>query len=95
MPEGVELLDTWIKEVATVDYSELTEEEIKQDTETVDGKFYQLPKTKLIWLTLWSETITGSHIWGTLRRWTPQKFDYYKGLKGQRVKIEILKQEWR
>ena len=93
MPEGVEYLDTWIKDVAVVDYAELTEEEIEQDTAIVSGGNYPLPKTRLIWLKLWSETIDGGFEWGTLRRFTPQKFDYYSGLSGQQVKIEIVKKK--
>lgn len=80
---------TYIKDVAVVNYEELTEAEIKQDTETVDGKFYALPKTRLIWIKLWSE----GKEWGTMRRWTVEKYKYYRSLVGQQVKIEIAPQE--
>lgn len=90
MPPMVELLDTSIKDIAVINYKDLTSEEIIKDTETVDGKFYFLPKTKLIWIKLWSITINGGFEWGTMRMYTNQKFLYYKSLIGKRVNIQIL-----
>lgn len=89
MPHGVEFLETWIKDIALIEYKDLTPEEIEKDTETVSGVFYQLPKTKLIWIKLWTPTINDGHEWGTLRRYTPEKFEYYSKLVGQQVKIAI------
>lgn len=89
MPNGVEHLSTWIKDVAVIEYDQLTEEEIRIDTETVDGKFYQLPKMRLIWIKLWSDTIDGGKEWGTMRPYNPEKFQYYKSLIGQQVGIII------
>lgn len=89
MPLGVEHLDTWINDIALIDFKNLTLEQIKQDTETVDGQFYELPKTKLICIKLWTVTINGAHIWATMRRWTPEKEIYYRGLKGKEVNIVI------
>ncbi len=89
MPYGVQHLDTWIKDVAIIDYNRLTPQQIKFDTETIDGSFYELPKTKLIWVKLWSDTINGGYECGTMRRYTPQKWDYYSRLVGQQVKIVI------
>lgn len=89
MPDGVEYLETWIKDIALTDYRNLTPEEIRQDTETVDGLFFNLPHTKLIWIKLWSVTINGGHEWATMRRYTPEKFKYYSGLVGEQVKISI------
>lgn len=89
MPQGVEYTETWIKDIALIDYKDLTPEEIKQDTETIDGQFYELPKTRLIWIKLWSTTINGGHEWATLRRYTPDKYKYYSGLVGKEVKIVI------
>lgn len=89
MPNGVEHMDTWIKDIAVIHYNELTPEEIKRDTETVDGKFYELPPIKLIWIKLWSNTIAGGQEWGTLRPHNPEKFLYYSGLIGREVAIEI------
>lgn len=93
MPIGVEYLKTWIQSVIVIDYKDLTEDQIKQDTETIDGKFYQLPQTRLINIILWSETIHGGKSWGTMRRWTSEKWDYYKHLVGQQVQIKIEKLE--
>jgi hypothetical protein len=85
----VVLNPTYLKDIAVIDYKDLTAEEIKKDTETVDGKFYALPKTRLIWLRLWTE----GHEWGTMRRFTPEKFKYYSGLVGQEVHVEIAGQQ--
>lgn len=89
MPDGVEHLETWIKSLEAVEYQDLTPEEIKHDTETVDGQFYELPKTKLIRINLYSVTINGGFEWATMRRWTPQKWEYYEGLLGQQIQIVI------
>lgn len=90
MPEQVELLETWVKDITRIHYSELTPSEIEEDVTTVDGKEYQLPKTHLIWIKLWTSTINGGHEWATMRRWTPDKARYYQSLVGQQVKIEIV-----
>jgi len=89
MPLGVEKLSTWIKDIALIDYKDLSEEQIKLDTETVTGEFYALPKTRLIWIKLWTIGMKKDAEWTTLRRYTPEKFDYYSTLVGQEVKIEI------
>lgn len=89
MPPGVEYLETWITDVILKDYVQLTPHEIKQDTETVDGQFYKLPETTLIVITLWSNCLPKPVTWKTMRRWTKEKYEYYKSLKGQQVKIEI------
>lgn len=81
----VVLSPTFLKGVRIKHYNDLTEEFIKLDTETVDGKFYNLPKTKLLILDLWTE----GDYWHTVRRWTPQKEEYYRGLVGQEVRIVI------
>lgn len=49
--------------------------------------FYELPKGKVLVLLL----ITGhkGHLWTTVRRWTPEKERYYRGIIGQGVQIEI------
>jgi hypothetical protein len=79
---------TFIKDIALIDYTDLTPEEIKLDTETRDGQFYPLPKTKLIWIKLWTE----GHEWGTLRRYTPDKYEYYSNLVGEEVHIEVVRE---
>lgn len=83
MPDS--LAHTYLKDLAVIHYNDLTPEEIKEDTETVDCQFYQLPKTKLIWLKLWTE----GKEWGTIRRWTPEKFDYYSSHVGEEVRIVV------
>jgi hypothetical protein len=91
MPKGVLYKSTYIKDIAVIDYKDLTEAQIKEDTETISGEFYQLPKTKLIWIKLWTTDIEhGGKEWGTMRRYTPQKFDYYQSLIGKEVKILIV-----
>jgi len=89
MPDSIELLDTWIKDIGIIDYKNLTPEQIEQDTAIRSGGNYTLPKTKLIWIKLWSYTIHGGIEWATLRRYTPQKFEYHSSLVGQQVKVEI------
>lgn len=87
MPSNWETGLTYIKDIALVNYQDLTEEQIKQDTETIDGKFYPLPQTRLIWIKLWTVGMKPSDSWQTLRRYTPEKFDYYSKLVGHEVKI--------
>ena len=89
MPHGVEFCDTWIMSVKVLDYADLTDEEIKMDTETVDGEFYVLPKTKLIWIDLFTDCLPTATKWQTIRRWTPEKERYYRSIVGQEVKIVI------
>ena len=66
-------------------YKDLSEEYIKQDTETIEGKFYKLPRTMLIELRF----DTKGHLWGTLRRYTPRKLTYYQAHIGEEVEIQI------
>lgn len=95
MPPNVEYLETFIKSVTVTEYKYLTVEQIKEDTETVDGQFYQLPKTKLIVIQLWTpyfNKITGkseTKNWTTMRFYTQRKFQYYKENVGVQVKITI------
>ena len=48
---------------------------------------YELPKGKVLVLLLLSG---GLMLWTTIRRYTPQKYDYYLGLIGESVNIEII-----
>lgn len=89
MPEGIEYLNTWIREINLIDFSDLSPDEIIKDTETIDASFYMLPKGKLIVIKLWSDTINGGHEWATMRRYTPEKYDYYRSIIGQDVEIVI------
>ena len=80
---------TYLKDVAIIDYKLLTPEQIEQDTAIVGGGNYPLPHTRLIWLKLWTE----GHEWGTMRRYTPGKWDYYSRLVGSEVNIQIVKED--
>lgn len=99
MPHGVEYLETFVEDVSFVHYRDLTADEILKDTETVDGQFYQLPKTYLIRIRLWTpcydmetrESVAWK--WTTMRPYTPEEFEYYKKLIGQQVGILIERQE--
>lgn len=51
---------------------------------------YDLPKGKVIVIVLFSTNeLDYSHIWTTIRRWTPRKEIYYRGLVGHDVDILI------
>lgn len=91
MPYGVQYLSTWVTDVSIIEFNDLTPEEIQQDTAIVGGGNYQLPHMKLIKIDLWSDTINGAHKWATLRPYTPEKYEYYRGLRGQTVSIVIEK----
>lgn len=80
---------TYIKDIALVDYKDLTPEQIEEDTAIVGGGNYPLPQTRLIWILLWTTGMKPSSAWGTMRRYTPQKFDYYSKLVGHEVKIVV------
>lgn len=69
-----------------VEYEILTPELIEYDTKTVEGKYYPLPKTKLI--KLFFDGDKGIPFC-TLRRYTPEKFEYYKSLIGKILEVHI------
>lgn len=82
---------TRLLEVLIANTKDLHEEFVHYDTLYVDlEKFglgnYKLPKGKVLILLLESG---GAILWTTIRRWTPQKEKYYKGLRGQEVEIVI------
>lgn len=89
MPAQVEYLSTYIEDVRQKHFRDLTNEEIDQDTKIVGGGHYTLPNTDLIHIKLWSLTINGPVRWATYRPYTKEKFEYYWGLRGSEVKIEI------
>lgn len=76
---------TYITRVARCHYRDLSKIFIVQDTETIEGEFYPLPVTDLIIIYLYTE----GHKWQTIRRYTPAKYDYYRSLVGQEVKIIV------
>lgn len=94
MPPGVLTTESLVVGVDVLDYSQLTPEEIEKDTAIVGGGHYQLPKTKLIHIRLRTEVLEHGVLtvpeWGTLRRYTPQKFEYYSGLLNESVQIMIV-----
>ncbi len=79
------LSPTFIRGIKKVHFSELTPEFIKADTETDDGQFYPLPRTWLIIISLWTE----GREWQTIRRFTPEKMEYYDAHIGNEVEIKI------
>ena len=73
-----------------VHYNELSFHFKKYDT-TNDEMPFKLPKTKLIVLLLFVRNETDPfnfHVLTTIRRYTPGKWEYYKSLQGQRVRLE-------
>ncbi len=79
--EGTYLLDVWPKHL-----SAMSQGFIDYDTKHEGGN-YPLPNRHLIVLFLY----TDGQLWTTIRRHTDEKFNYYKSLIGQEVKIEIKK----
>lgn len=83
MPKSFE--GTVIHSVKVQNTKGLTDEFIKYDTETVDGKYYQLPSGMVMIIHL----NTNGHMWTTVRSWNPRKEKYYKELVGQEVAILV------
>lgn len=80
------LSGTYIKGVYVCEYANLSPDQIADDTETDDGRHYQLPQSRLICIDFWSEYGT----WSTMRRFTPEKYKYYLEHLGQEVNIAIV-----
>lgn len=78
------LLDVWIQNI-----EDMSKEFLHHDTHHSKG-WYKLPK-KGKYLVLFIRS--GKTMWATLRRWTPKKEKYYKGLIGRAIEIEITKGE--
>lgn len=77
---------THILEIFTTTKEELSPGFIKFDTTILNsGKQYQLPPGKLLVIML----LTGTFLWQTVRRYTPEKERYYRSLRGQEVEIVI------
>src|SRR3990167_7191444 len=83
--------------VSLIHFKQLSEKFIMYDTsyESYNTLFesstmYVLPKTQLLLLTLFTENEQIPKVWTTLRRFTPQKHDYYNKLIGQEIKILIV-----
>jgi hypothetical protein len=88
-------MDCILLQCFKVSYHDLSEEFIKYDTAYLeDGKikFYPLPKTDLIVLILSAynlkhPTAVFEEKLTTIRRFTPQKWKYYKSLEGKEVEL--------
>jgi hypothetical protein len=90
MPIGYEistLLETFI-----IERSEMSDSFYDYDTTYAidfnETARYPLPDGKLIVILLKSKA---GLLWTTVRRWTPEKEEYYRGLRGENVKIEVKK----
>ncbi|MDO8460547.1 MAG: hypothetical protein Q7S74_05535 [Nanoarchaeota archaeon] len=83
-------------EVFKVNSEELHSRFIEYDTIYFDKKeknwnYYKLPKGEVLVLLLKSEFDDSFDLWTTIRRFTPQKYKYYKKARGETFNIEILK----
>lgn len=85
-------------QVFLTEKDELSEEFIKYDTRTDDGDYYELPEGRLLILLLRADilisTRPGSMTWReqvftTVRRWTPEKEQYYKSKVGEVFEIVV------
>ena len=89
MPAGIESRKTYLIGASTIHYTQLPVGFIFYDTLYVDGmtqQHYELPKTQLIILILFTDS---ERVWTTIRRFTEEKYDYYKKLIGQEIKVVI------
>ena len=94
--------ENYLVGVSVVNLEDLPERFIAYDTEifeyypkkTPPSSFYPLPnKGKFMILTLFCKggnNEKGRKVWTTIRRWTPRKEQYYRGLIGQEVEIKIM-----
>jgi hypothetical protein len=94
MPVCVKTRTTYLVGVTKVPFSLLPESFISYDTiytEKDKPAYYPLPKGDLILLTLFTDSEQTPTVWTTIRRYIPKKYDYYVGLIGSSVRIEITK----
>lgn len=93
MPNLVINRVTHLVGVSLIHYKDLPDEFRKYDTMySIDNKninYYQLPRTQLLLLTLFTYSEQSHSVWTTIRRFTPEKHDYYNKLIGQEVKIVL------
>lgn len=59
------------------------------DKEKNNFSYYQLAEGEVLILLLKSEFSLHQELWTTIRRFTPQKYEYYKNSKGEQFKIDI------
>ena len=88
MPEGFE--QSALLEVLVADRSDLCPEFVEFDTAICDAGNYPLPRGKLLVLLLQTEETL--ELWTTIRRYTPEKERYYRGLRGEYVACEIQRE---
>jgi hypothetical protein len=59
---------------------------VEYDTAIIGGGNYPLPSGKVLVLLLQAES---GEVWTTIRRWTPDKEQYYRGLRGMRLAVVV------
>lgn len=77
-------------QVLKIDYNELSEPMMDDDTKYCEDrqlKHYPLPKGELILLVFRSSM--GYRMFTTIRRFTPEKYKYYKSLEGKELEISM------
>lgn len=75
-------------QVFPIDHKDLSNVFIAYDTEISDTKeHYKLPTGKLLVLLFINDNGT---VFTTIRRWTPQKAEYYTGLMGKEFEITFV-----
>jgi outer membrane lipoprotein-sorting protein len=86
-------------EVLRIKTEDLHNRFVEYDTSYFDEKekttaYYKLPKGEVLVLLLKSYNENGDkeELWTTIRRYTPQKYEYYKKARGEDFKIEITKE---
>jgi len=75
-------------QVLKIQYNELTEDLIKYDVTYGDMESYPLPKTDLILLVFNAYNSKGG-LFTTIRRYTPNKFVYYKKAQGEIFEVVV------
>ena len=86
MPEGFE--NSILMEVLIADRADLHTGFIEYDTAIVGGGNYSPPRGKLLVLLLMAHK--SAELWTTVRRWTPEKEAYYRGLRGKHVRCKVI-----
>ncbi len=79
-------------EVLNTRFEDLHESFVEYDARTVNGHLYPLPKKgDCLVLLFFGDGLTTDHgeLFTTIRRSTPDKERYYRGLCGQRLIVEI------
>lgn len=67
-------------EVRKIVFGSIHDDLVLYDTKAVDGTYYELPKTQLIQLTFRGNK---GIPFCTIRRYTPEKYNYYKSLESR------------